>query len=267
AGDVFTESYASAGFATATVGTNKPVSVAGIAITGGASANYTLGNTTAATTADITASAIVITAVVKNKVYGSADQALTYTYTGTLVGTDAFTGSLTRVAGENVGAYAINQGTLALGSNYSLTYNSANLNITPKTLTVTAAGINKAYDGTTAATVNLSDNRVTGDVFAESYASASFATATIGTNKPVSVTGIAITGGASGNYTLGNTTAATTADITASAIVITADAKSKVYGSADPALTYTYTGTLVGTDAFTGSLTRVAGNNVGAYAI
>jgi gliding motility-associated-like protein len=267
AGDVFTESYASAGFATATVGTNKPVSVAGIAITGGASANYTLGNTTAATTADITARAIVVTAVVKNKVYGSADQALTYTYTGTLIGADAFTGSLTRVAGENVGAYAINQGTLALGSNYSLTYNSANLNITPKTLTVTAAGINKAYDGTTAATVNLSDNRVTGDVFTESYASASFATATIGTNKPVSVTGIAITGGASGNYTLGNTTAATTADITASAIVITADAKSKVYGSADPALTYTYTGTLVGTDAFTGSLTRVAGNNVGAYAI
>ncbi|WP_316828318.1 MBG domain-containing protein, partial [Pedobacter miscanthi] len=267
AGDVFTESYASAGFATATVGTNKPVSVAGITITGGASANYTLGNTTTATTADITARAIVVTAVVKNKVYGSADPAFTYTYTGTLIGTDAFTGSLTRVAGENVGAYAINQGTLALGSNYSLTYNSANLNITPKTLTVTAAGINKAYDGTTAATVNLSDNRVTGDVFTESYASATFATATVGTNKPVSVTGIAITGGASGNYTLGNTTAATTADITARAIVVTVDAKSKIYGSADPALTYTYTGTLVGTDAFTGSLTRVAGNNVGAYAI
>jgi gliding motility-associated-like protein len=269
AGDVFTESYAGASFATATVGTNKPVSVTGIAITGGASANYTLGNTTAATTADITGRAIVITADAKNKTYGDADPAFTYTYTGTLIGTDAFTGSLDRVAGSNVGTYAINQGTLALSNsgNYSITYNSANLSITPKTLTVTAAGNNKAYDGTTAATVTLSDNRVAGDVFTESYAGASFATASVGTNKPVSVTGIAITGGASANYTLGNTTAATTADITGRLIVVTADAKSKTYGDSDPAFTYTYTGTLIGTDAFTGSLSRVAGSNVGTYAI
>ncbi len=269
AGDVFTESYAGASFATATVGTNKPVSVTGIAITGGASANYTLGNTMAATTADITGRAIVITADTKSKTYGDSDPAFTYTYTGTLIGTDAFTGSLSRVAGSNVGTYTINQGTLALSNagNYSITYNSADLSITPKTLTVTAAGNNKAYDGTTAATVTLSDNRVAGDVFTESYAGASFATATVGTNKPVSVTGIAITGGASANYTLGNTTAATTADITGRLIAVTADAKSKTYGDSDPAFTYTYTGTLIGTDAFTGSLDRVAGSNVGTYAI
>ncbi|MGM9478958.1 MBG domain-containing protein, partial [Pedobacter sp. GSP4] len=268
-GDIFTLNYASAVFLTPSIGTNKTVNVTGITITGGASGNYTLGNTTAATTADITVRAIVVTADAKNKIYGEADPALTYTYTGTLVGTDAFTGTLSRAAGNNVGTYAISQGTLTLSNagNYSLTYNTANLSITPKTLNVTATGINKLYDGNTTATVNLSDNRVAGDVFTESYTAAAFTSPVVGTNKTVNVTGIAITGGASGNYSLGNTTAATTADITPRTIVVTAEAKSKAYGDADPALTYTYTGTLIGTDAFAGALSRAVGENIGNYAI
>jgi hypothetical protein len=56
-------------------------------------------------------------------VLGAADPALTYSVTlGSLVTGDAFTGSVTRVAGEGVGTYAIQQGTLAAGSNYSLTF-------------------------------------------------------------------------------------------------------------------------------------------------
>ena len=34
-------------------------------------------------------------------------------------------------------------------------------------LTVSATGVNKVYDGTTAATVTLTDNRVAGDVFTD----------------------------------------------------------------------------------------------------
>jgi hypothetical protein len=49
---------------------------------------------------------------------------------------------------------------------------------------------------------------------------------------------------------------------------VTADAKSKAYGAADPALTYQVTtGALVGSDVLTGSLSRVAGEDVGTYAI
>src|SRR5207237_9841619 len=60
------------------------------------------------------------------------------------------------------------------------------------------------------------------------------------------------------NYVLtyvGNTLA-----IAARAVTITADPNSKTYGDADPALTYQLTsGTLAYSDAFTGALTRDAG--------
>ena len=52
------------------------------------------------------------------------------------------------------------------------------------------------------------------------------------------------------------------------AITVTADAKTKVYGATDPALTYTITtGSLVLGDAITGALTRAAGSDVGTYQI
>ena len=49
-------------------------------------------------------------------------------------------------------------------------------------------------------------------------------------------------------------------------LTVTADAKSKIYGSADPALTYTVSG-LVGTDTITVTLNRAAGENAGTYEI
>ena len=50
-------------------------------------------------------------------------------------------------------------------------------------MNITATGVDKVYDGTTTATVSLSDNRVSGDVFTDAYASASFATKNVGTNN------------------------------------------------------------------------------------
>src|SRR5207244_348324 len=50
---------------------------------------------------------------------------------------DSFSGSLSRDAGENVGTYAITQGSLALSSNYNLTYVGANLTITARAVTIT----------------------------------------------------------------------------------------------------------------------------------
>ena len=44
----------------------------------------------------------------------------------------------------NVGAYAITQGTLALSSNYALTYVGANLTVNPASLTITANNATKA---------------------------------------------------------------------------------------------------------------------------
>jgi hypothetical protein len=128
---------------------------------------------------------IEVTADAKSKVYGDVDPSLEYNVTlGSLVAGDSFTGSLTRMPGENVGTYAINQGTLALSNNYNLTFGGVNLTIAARP------------------------------------------------------------------------------------IIVTADATSKIYGDVDPSFTYKVTsGNLVTGDSFTGSLSRISGENVGTYAV
>src|SRR5690606_33920518 len=74
----------------------------------------------------------------KNKIYGEADPALTYTVSPALVTGDAFSGSLSREAGENADSYTIVQNTLALNSNYQLNYVEADLVIDKAVLTATA---------------------------------------------------------------------------------------------------------------------------------
>ena len=54
--------------------------------------------------------------------------------------------------------------------------------------------------------------------------------------------------------------------VTPAALTVTADAKSKEFGAADPELTYVATG-LVNGDVLTGALTRAEGENAGTYAI
>src|SRR6185436_115751 len=89
---------------------------------------------------------VTITADAKNKTYGDADPALTYQVTsGNLVTGDSFTGSLTRDAGETVNTYAIKQGTVALNTNYTLSYVGANLTIGKRSVTITADAKNKTY--------------------------------------------------------------------------------------------------------------------------
>jgi MBG domain (YGX type)/YDG domain len=166
----------------------------------------------------------------------------------------------------NVGGIAISGGDAA---NYGLT-NTTTLttaDITAKGLTVVATGINKVYDGTVAAAVTLSDNRVAGDVLAPTYVSASFSDPNTGYGKLVSVTGIGIAGVDAANYTF-NTTATANANILARAVAVAADAKYKVFGASDPPLTFQITsGSLVVGDGFVGALTRATGESVGTYPI
>src|SRR5882672_6796384 len=87
----------------------------------------------------ITTRPVTITADPKNKVYGDSDPALTYQITsGSLAFTDGFTGSLVRVTGEDVGTHGITQGTVALSTNYVLSYVGADLTITTRPAAITA---------------------------------------------------------------------------------------------------------------------------------
>ena len=94
----------------------------------------------------ISPKSITVAADAKSKVYGDADPTFTYQVTG-LVGADALSGSLARAPGANVGTYAIGQGSLG-GSNYAISFTSADLTVAAKTLTVTASNVNKPF-GTT----------------------------------------------------------------------------------------------------------------------
>ena len=86
------------------------------------SGNYTLDFTAAAFVVGV--KHIAVLAVAKSKIYGQADPALTYT-NDPLSYSDSFTGALTRTAGEDVGSYAITQGSLALSGNYTLDFTAA----------------------------------------------------------------------------------------------------------------------------------------------
>ena len=148
-----------------------------------------------------------------------------------IVSPDVVTCSVGSVAfdDKNIGTDKIVTAGITLGGadsgNY--TYDSSattTASITARNLIVTAAGINKVYDGNTTATTTFSDDRIVGDSLTLSYATTTFADPNAAAGIVVSVTGISISGGAdAGNYALVNTTASTTADISQYQGIITLD--------------------------------------------
>ncbi|MCP4324669.1 MAG: hypothetical protein GY787_23025, partial [Alteromonadales bacterium] len=209
----------------------------------------------------ITKKAIEITADAKSKTYGDADPTLTYQITsGSLVGSDSFTGTLSRVAGENIGAYALNNGSLVLNSNYDLSLVSNDLSIAKKVIEITADVKSKTYgDVDPTHTYQITSGSLVGtDVLSGSLTRVS------GEN----VGTYALEQGTVNNTNYSINFVSKVLSITKKTIEITADAKSKTYGDSDIALTYQITsGSLIGSDSFTGSLSRLAGENVGTYAI
>ncbi|WP_191174546.1 cadherin-like beta sandwich domain-containing protein [Mucilaginibacter rigui] len=142
-----------------TLGNKHPVNIG----TGeDVSSNYDISFVT--NTFTITAKSIAVNVYSQTKAYGDADPALTYT-SAPLEFSDTFSGALTRDAGESVGTYAINQGTLTLGSNYNIIYVGANLTIGTKTINVTAAATSKNYGDADPAFNYTNDALAIGDNF------------------------------------------------------------------------------------------------------
>jgi hypothetical protein len=143
AGDTVSLNDPSAGtYSSANVGTGRGVSVGGLALSGSGAADYRLSaSTLSASIGTITPRPITATADDSGKSVGLADPSLTYSVTsGSLAQGDAFTGAVTRDPGNTPGDYDINQGTLALNSNYSLTF-------VPGLFTVTGPIINGGGGG------------------------------------------------------------------------------------------------------------------------
>jgi hypothetical protein len=224
-----------------------------------ASSNYTLSYTGDNLT--VVAAALSVTANPQSRIYGAANPTLTYTSTG-LVNGDTLTGLLatTATATSNVGAYTITQGTLAASSNYALTYVGANLTVTVAAATVTAEAQSRAYGAADPTLTYIATGLVNGETLTGALATTATTTSNIGS--------YAITQGTLANpyYTITYTGANLT--VTPAALTVTANAQSRIYGDANPPLTYTSTG-LVNGNTLTGLLATTATitSNVGSYAI
>ena len=188
---------------------------------------------------------ITVTADNKGKTYGDADPALTYQITsGSLAAGDAFTGVIAREAGEDVGTYVIQQGTLALNSNYNPTFVEGTFTIGPKVLTITANSPSKTYGDTVifAGIEFTIDGLVNGDtVTSITLASAGAAAgAAVGTYD---IMPSAAVGTGLANYTIRYVNGTLT--MNPKALTITANSRSKTYGD---------TVTFAGTEFTTGGL-------------
>jgi hypothetical protein len=184
----------------------------------------------------------------QTKVYGTSDPVLTFAVGGLgiapgEVASDAFTGAITRVAGETVagGPYAITQNTLAATSNYNLTtFTGSTFAITTAPITPTLTAGNKPYDGTnTEPDANMSCSFagvLPADAANVSCAATSGTFATANAGSQLVTATVTMSGTAAGNYTLGaggttttSTSATATASITTAVLTPTLTAGNKPY--------------------------------------
>ncbi|MBE0596144.1 MAG: filamentous hemagglutinin N-terminal domain-containing protein [Desulfuromonadales bacterium] len=144
--------------------------------------------------------------------------------------------------------------------NYTLTFVDGTLTIAPRPITIVADGKSKVY-GNADPTLTW---QITNGNLVGSDTLSGVLTRTAGEN--VGSYTIDASALANGNYLITANNGELT--ITPRPITIAADDKSKVYGNADPTLTWQITnGNLVGSDTLSGVLTRTAGENVGSYSI
>lgn len=242
-------------------GTGKLLTPAGSVNDGNGGLNYQI-TFIATNSGQINPLPIAVRADTQTKVYGEVDPEFTYqVIEGTLVNGDAFTGELDREPGEDVGSYRINQGTLALNANYILSFTGSDLRVLARPIVISADEKSKVYGDT--------DPELTYSISSGSLAFSDSVTGVLTRDPGENVGNYSINRGTlsvNENYEL--TFVGATFRVMPRPVTVKADPQTKVYGDADPELTYTITeGSLVNGDTFTGSLTRVPGENCGEYRI
>ncbi len=219
----------------------SPVGSYPITLSGGSGANYTF-TTLDGGTLTITPAPLTATADNKTRIYGATNPSFTITYSGFVNGDTP--SSITQpvattaaVATSNVGSYPITLSGSTL--NYAYTFVDGTLSVTKATVTATADSKTKVYG---------SDNptfTITFSGFVNSESSSVIdvmpTVNTTATNaSPVGTYPLTFSGGSDNNYNFvfnSGTLTVTKAPLTAKA-----DNKSRSFGTANPALTISYTG-------------------------
>ena len=220
-------------------------------------------------TVTITPKPVTVTARSYSKTFGAADPVFKADTAGTLNG-DKITYDISRETGENVGTYKITPAGEAVQGNYNVTYATGTLTITAsdREKAVEVTSYNGVYDAKNH-TIEVK-NLVDGDQVEYSYDNGATWTTDLTKYKDVTDTTILVKVTNANYAKVPQLTGTVT--ITRFPLVVTADDKSKVYGSDDPELTATETSELKGKEKpddqkIEHTQTREAGENVGDYEI
>ena len=224
-----------------------------ITASGAADADYTISYVNGSLS--VTPVSLTVTADAKSKAYGEALPALTANYSGFVNGDTAANlttqaalsttaTSASRVSGS---PYTITASGAA-DADYTISYVNGSLSVTPVSLTVTADAKSKAYgEALPALTANYS-GFVNGDTAANLTTQAALSTtATSASRVSGSPYTITASGAADADYTISYVNGSLS--VTPVSLTVTADAKSKAYGEALPALTANYSGFVNGDTA------------------
>lgn len=238
------------------------------------STNYAI--TYVSGTLTIAKAPVTVTAADATRAYGAADPAFTATYAGLVNGETpaglgfAPTFSTTAVAASAPGTYPITPGGLVSG-NYAFTYVDGTLTVTKANLTVTADNASRTYGAANPAFTATYTGFAAGDTEADLGGSLTFSTTATAASPAGTVYPVTPSGLTSPNYAI--TFQDGTLTVTPAPLTIKADDKARVFGTANPPLTASYTGFVLGeTEAVLGgtlSLTTTAtpASSIGTYPI
>ena len=228
----------------ANVGTNKAVTVTGVALGGADKGNYKLKEQPTGVTVNITRAdaGVIITGAPTEKTYGDADFTLTATNgvtestgnTGKWTWTSSDSNILEITSGANTATPTIRvKKADTTGATLTVTYSSithygtANVTIKVNKKDATITGLSaddKEYDRSTTATPTgtaVIDGKVDSDDVTVTPGTAAFADKDVGTDKTVTFTGYSLSGADAGNYNLKAQPASVTANIAAKEVTIT----------------------------------------------
>ncbi len=223
-----------------------------ITLAGGDDENYSF--TYVAGDFGVTKATLTVTADDKTKIYGESNPVLTFQYSGFVNGDDEEDLTAEPVASTTVSETSsvnvyTDDITLAGGDdeNYSFSYVAADFEVTKATLTVTADGQTKVYGDANPALTFQYSGFVNGDD-EEDITTEPVAATTVSGTTVVGVysDAITLTGGVDENY--GFDYVAGDFEVTKAELTVTADDQTKVYGDANPTLTFQYSGFMNGDD-------------------
>ena len=234
----------------------------------------TMQSSTQSTTITVNKLTLTVTVDDQSRTYGSSNPALTVSYLGFVNGDDASdlttapTASTAATVTSDVGGYAITASG-GVDDNYTFNYVDGTLTVTPAPLTATAEDKSKTYGSANPALTIAYSGFLNGDTEADITAPDISTSATI--TSGVGAYPVTLSSGGATNYTLSLVNGTLT--VNQAILTVTADDRSRTYGSSNPALTVSYLGFVNGDDASnlttapTASTAATVTSDIGGYAI